>query len=221
MIAVGLIACAAAALLSTDQPIGAAELAWGAQTPIPGSKPVAIPGGGTMRIDEAGLRASAPNAAGYRLYRVAAALDVSRGAAIGHGRARCLVRAPAQALVAQTPNRRAAFPQPSEELSDQPVSRSLKIEFSIQGTDLAGVSLGDAFGRFTSEPGVKVEWTKYQPARQGWDWGLPAGRPTKPLTLAFAAIWRTTATPAARIACTLTTGKGKTGVKTAGTLKKN
>lgn len=214
----GLIASAAAALLSTDQPIGATDLAWGAQAPIPGSKPVAIPGGGTMRIGEAGLRASPPNAAGYRLYRVAAALDLSRGAAIGHGRARCLVQAPAGALVAQTPNRRAAFPQPSEELSDQPVSRSLKIEFGIEGADLAGVSLGDAFGRFTSEPGVKVEWTKYQPARQGWDWGLPAGRPAKPLTLAFAAIWRTTATPAARIACTVETAAGTATVRTASSL---
>ncbi len=179
MIAVGLIACAAAALLSTDQPIGAAEVEWGAPTPIPESKPVAIPGGGTMRIGQAGLRATAPNGGGYRLYRIAAALEISRSAAVGHGRVRCLVQVPAGALVARTPNGRAAYPQPSEDLAGQPVARNVKIEFSIEGTDLAAVSLGDAFKRFASEPGVKAEWTKYEPARQGWDWGLPGGHPSQ------------------------------------------
>jgi hypothetical protein len=218
VIAVGLIASAAAAVLSTDEPIGAAEVEWDAQAPISASKPVAIPGGGTMRIGQAGLRATAPNGGGYRLYRIAAALEVSRGAAVGHGRARCLVQIPAQALVARTPNGRAAYPQPSEDLVDQPVARNVKIEFGIEGTDLAAVSLGDAFKHFASEPGVNTEWTKYQPTRQGWDWGLPGGRPAQPLTLAFATVLRASAKPTARIACTVTTGAGTVTARTFGTL---
>jgi hypothetical protein len=216
-IAIGLIACVAAAVLSTDEPIGAAEVAWGASMSIPVSGPSAIPGGGTMRIGQAELRATPPNGSGYRLYRIAAMLETSKGAAVGHGRARCLVRVPAGALVARTPNGRAAYPQPSEDLAGQPVARDVKIEFNIEGTDLAAVSLRDAFGRFANEPGVKAEWTKYESTRQGWDWGLPGGRPAQPLALAFATVLRAPVKPTAGIACTVTTGAGKAAARTTGT----
>ncbi|HJX33517.1 MAG TPA: hypothetical protein VJ257_04905, partial [Solirubrobacterales bacterium] len=69
-IAVGLVACVAAALLSTDEPIGAAALAWETHSSIPDSKPAAIPGGGVMRIGDAEIRATSPNVSGYKLYRV-------------------------------------------------------------------------------------------------------------------------------------------------------
>ncbi len=220
VIAAGLIACVAAALLTTNAPIGATALTWGAKAPFPDSAPVRIPGGGAMRLGDAGIRATSPNVSGYVLYRVAAVLKISPGAAVGYARVRCSVQVPGRTLAVRTPKQRATYPQPSEKLSDQPVPPNSVVEFSTQGANLSTVSLRDAFGRFTSEPGVKVEWGKYQPARQGWDWGLPAGLPAKPLTLAFASIWRTTATPAARIACTLTTGKGMTRVKADGALKK-
>ena len=218
LIAIGLLACVAAALLSTDKPIGAAALAWETHSSIPDSKPAAIPGGGAMRIGDAGIRATSPNISGYKLYRVAAVLAISRGAAVGHGRVRCGMRVPSRVIVTRTPSERAAYPRPSEELIDQPVPPSSVVEFSAQGTDLATVEMHDAFGRFTAEPGIKVDWAPYRPARQEWDWGLPAGRPAKPLTLAFASIWRTTANPAAQIGCTVTTGAGSATAATAGAL---
>ncbi len=220
VIAVGLIACVAAALLSTDKPIGATELAWGAQTSIPDSKPVAIPGGGTMRIGDAGLRDSVTNAAGYTLFRVAATLEISRGAAIGHGRAQCLGPGARTALVAQTPNGRAAYPQPSEELSDQPVPRSLMIEFSVAG-------IRPRHG----QPPRRLRALHQRARRQSRVGEIPTGSPgmglgparrppAKPLTLPFATIFRTPAKPAARIACTLTTGRGTARVAMAGALRK-
>jgi hypothetical protein len=220
VIAVGLIACLVAALLSTDEPIGAAALAWETQGSIPVSKPAAIPGGGTMRIGNGEIRATAPNVSGYALYRVAAVLAISRGAAVGHGRVQCSMRVPSRAIVTRTPSERAAYPRPSEELIDQPVPPSSVVEFSAHGTDLATVEMHDAFRRFTTEPGIKVDWAPYRPARQEWEWGLPTGRPAKPLTLAFTSIWRTTSTPAAHIACTVTTGAGTATAATAGSLKK-
>ncbi len=220
MIALGLLACLAAALLSTDEPIGAAALAWETQGSTPDSKPVAIPGGGTMRIGNGEIRATAPNVSGYELYRVAAVLAISRGAAVGHGRVRCSMRVPSRAIVTRTPSERASYPRPSEELIDQPVPPSSMVEFSAHGTNLAVVEMHDAFRRFTTEPGIKVDWAPYRPARQEWEWGLPVGRPAKPLTLAFTSIWRTTSTPAARISCAVTTGGGTATTETAGSLKK-
>jgi len=219
VIAVGLIACVAAALLATDEPIGASDLEWEAKSALPSSKPAPVPGGGgTMRIENAGLRGTAPNFSGYKLFRVAATLTIPAGTPIGHGKVDCVTQTSRQTIVARTPKKRASYPRPSEELVDQPVPSRVTVEFNAHGTDLASVELNDAFHRFGTEPGIKVDWAPYRETRQEWEWGLPAGQPQKPLELAFASIWRTTATPAAQIACTLTTGAGSAGVRTSGSL---
>lgn len=218
MIAVGLLATVAAALLSTEEPIGATVLSWEARAPLPDSKPAPIPGGGRMRLSEAGIRATEANAGGYRLYRVAAALTIDAGSAAGRDRVRCVVRVPSRtALIVRTPENRAAYPLPSTELAKQPAPSRVSVEFSSNGAELAKVELGDAFGAFTNQPGVVVDWAPFRPGRQTWEWRLPGGRPARPLRLGFASIWRTTGTPAARISCSVK-GAGSTTVRTAGTL---
>jgi hypothetical protein len=218
VIAVGLVATVAAALASTDKPLSAAQLTWEERAPLPDSKPVAIPGGGTMRIEQAGLRATALNAGGYRLYRVAAVLNIGTGAAVGQGRVRCITRVPTRTIVAHTTKQRASYPQPSDDLIKQGVPRTSLVEFSAQNSDLAVVEFEDAFDRFTGKTDITVEWTPFRPGQQGWAWGLPSGRPGKPLTLGFGSIWRTTVTPAARIACTVETEAGAATTRTAGSL---
>jgi hypothetical protein len=61
VIAIGLLATVAAALLSTDKLIGAATLEWVEEAPLPDSKKAAIPGGGTMKLTEADIRSSEAN----------------------------------------------------------------------------------------------------------------------------------------------------------------
>ncbi|MBW8058910.1 MAG: hypothetical protein FVQ78_00970 [Solirubrobacterales bacterium] len=217
VIAVGLIGCVAAALLSTDKPIGAVELSWESKRPLPDSAPAAIPGGGEMRLSGAGIRVAAPNVSGYRLYRVAAVLTIDAGSAAGRGRIRCPIRVQRRTIVARTPNRRASYPRPSEELIKQEVPPSSIVEFNARGTDLAAVELSDAFHEFTGARGVTVEWAPYRQGVQEWVWGLPPGRPAEPLSLAFASIWRTTGTPGVRIACTVETATGSATTATAGT----
>jgi hypothetical protein len=219
VIAVGLFATVAAALLATDAPIGAAALEWAEKTPLPDSKPADVPGGGRMQLAEAGIRSTEANAGRYTLYRVAFALEVGRGAAIGHGRIRCEVRVPRRTIVAKTPKSRASYPRSSEDLADQEVSETSLVEFSSHSTDLASVGIGDVLGsRYTEQPGIVVEWAPYRIGRQAWKLGLPAGRPAKPLRLPFVSIWRTTVTPAAKVTCTVETATGKAAVRTAGTL---
>ena len=48
----------------------------------------------------------------------------------------------------------------------------------------------------------------------------PPGRPSEPLRLGFASIWRGAAVPAAHIACTLTTSAGSATAATAGAMAK-
>jgi hypothetical protein len=219
VIAVGLLATIAAALLSTDAPLGAAELEWTEKRPLPDSKVAGIPGGGTVQLTEAGIRSTEPNAGDYTLYRVAAVLRVSGGAAIGQGRIRCEVQVPARTIVAKTPKSRASYPRSSENLAEQPVSETSLVEYSSHSTDLASVAIGDVLGdRYTREDGIVVEWAPFRIGRQVWKLGLPSGRPNEALRLPFVSIWRTTTTPAAKMSCSVETAGGNAAVRTAGTL---
>ncbi len=219
VIAVGLIATVFAALLSTDEPIGAATLEWVEKAPLPDSKVVSIPGGGQMQLTETGIRATEPNVSDYTLYRVSAVLTIDAGSAVGQGRLRCSVHVPHGAEAAKTQKSRAAYPRSSEDLVEQEVSETSLVEFSSHSAELASVEVGDVLGkRYTEEPGIVVEWAPYQVGKQVWQLGFPAGQPKAPLHLPFVSIWRTTVTPAARMACTIETAAGSATVRTAGAL---
>ena len=220
MIAVGLLATLAAALLSTDKPIGAVALEWVEESKMPASPPAAIPGGGSMRLSDGLIRATEENVSDYTLYQTSALLTIDAGSAVGQGRLRCSIRVPKQTIVAKTYNSsRASYPRSSEELAEQEPPERPLIEFSSHSTDLASVELGDVLGRrYTEVPGIVVEWAPFRIGQQVWQWGLPSGRPKEDLLLPLASIWRTTASPAARLACTIETGAGKATVRTAGSL---
>lgn len=226
VIAIGLLATVAAALLSSsDASTGAAALEWEVEQKLPDSKPVEVPGGGgTMQLTDAGLRGTGQNVSGYQLYRSAAVLSISKGAPVGGGRVTCKILVPpSHTIVAHTPNNRGSYPRPSEEedLIKQEVPEQVVVEFTAHGTDAAIVELGDAFDEFVNERGVTVSWAPFRIGRQGWQWGLPSGRPAKRLDLGFASIWRTTGTPTAQISCVLTTSAGSASVKTGGSLPAN
>lgn len=223
VVAVGLLACLAAAVLSTDKSSGSAtDLEWVQKAPLPDSKAVPVPGsGGEMRLTEAGIRATGTNVSGYSLYRVAAMLEIDAGSPVGGGRIRCAIQAPRDTEVAQTPGSRASYPRSSEDLFAQEVPEVMLAEFSSHGAALAVLEFEDLFAAgFSSERGLKVEWPPYQIGKERWEWFLPPGQPEKRLELPFASVWKTTAIPSAKIACTLTTSAGEATVKTAGALPK-
>lgn len=221
VVAVGLLACLAAAVLATDKSSGsAADLEWVQMQPLPDSTAVAVPGGsGDMQLTEAGIRATGINVSGYSLYRVSALLEIDAGAPIGSGRILCEIRAPAGTEVAQTPGSRASYPRSTEDLFAQEVPEVVLAEFSSHGAALAVLEFEDLFpDGLSSERGVKVEWPTYEVGTERWEWFLPPGRPATDLKLPFATVWKTTAIPTAKLACTLTTSAGKATVKTAGAL---
>lgn len=225
VIAVGLLATVLAAWLSTDRPVGsAAQLEWIARAPLPGTEPAAIPGGGSMRLEEGQIRVTEANLSGYRLYRVSQVVAFEAGSATGQGRLRCTmdVPDPPRTLVAHTPGSRASYPRSTgegKELLDQgEVPNTVLLEFNIQGKELASVEFADVFDVFTTAPGVTVSWGTFREGAQIWQWSLPEGRPAEPLRLGFASVWRTTGAPEARPSCTLETSAGEAAVRTAGEL---
>lgn len=220
VVAVGLLATVAAAMLSTTKPIGAVEIDWEAKSPISDSRPVEIPGGGSMQIVDAGLRTSEANIAGYRLFRVVAVLQIEEGSAVGQARVRCRTDVPRRTIPAKTPGSRASYPRSSsgEDLRKQEVPERVVVEFSFRGSDIGSVELGDAFREFVNVPGVVVSWPPYRVALQEWQWGFPEGRPDRDVALGFASIWRTTTEPASKITCTVENAEGAATATTEGRL---
>jgi hypothetical protein len=220
VIAVGLIATIAAALLSTDEAGGSSvEIEWTAHAPLPGSPPAAIPGGGSMRLDDGGLRTTEKNIEGERIFRATSVLRIEAGSAVGQARVRCRMRG-GGAELGRTVNSRGAFPRSSGEynLTKQDVPGSVGVRLPIQGAEYASLELGDAFETFTDLPGVVVSWQPHRIHSQEWQWGLPEGRLQEPLALGFAGFWRTSGQVSTQISCTLETDAGKATVRTAGKL---
>lgn len=221
VIAIGLLATLAAAVLSNENLAGSvATLEWVEKAPLPDSKKTTIPGGGEMQLTKTEIRATEPNIGEYTLFRSSAQLRISAGSAVGQARLRCSILVSKRTIPAKTPKSRASYPRSSEELSEQETSETAAVEFSSHSTDLAAVEMADIIGkRYTSEKGIVVEWAPFRIGRQVWKYGLPAGRPKEDLTLPFASIWRTTSKPAAQIACKVENSAGTATVSTAGKLE--
>ncbi len=224
IVGVGLLACVAAALLSTDKASGeAAHLEWVQVGKVPDSKPVAVPGGKqTMELTGGDIRATGTNDSGYSLFRVSSVLRIEAGAPVGGGRILCSVKADHGTEIAQTSGGlRATYPRSSEDgIYGQEVPETILIDFSSHGDELAVLEVNDLPTRFTTEKGVKLEWPEYQVGTEHLKYFLPDGKPKEDLELPFDTVWKTTTVPAAKIACTLTTSAGDATVRTAGSLPK-
>jgi hypothetical protein len=221
VVAVGLLACIAAALLTADKSSGeAANLEWVKTARIPDSKSVKVPGGSeSMRLTEAGISATGTNVSGYSLFRVAATLQIDAGAPIGDGHILCAVKAGRQTEIAQTAGGlRATYPRSSEAgIYSQEVPETILVDFSARGAELAVLETA-GIAQFTTEKGVKLEWPTYKIGTERLKYFIAGGKPT--IELPFYTVWKTTSVPAAAIACTLTVSAGKATVRAEGALKK-
>jgi hypothetical protein len=225
VVAIGLLACVVAAVLSTDKAGGeAADLEWVQGGPVPDSKPVAVPGGSQkMELTAGKIRATGTNDSGYSLFQIASILRIDAGAPIGGGRIGCSVKVGRDTEIAQSSNGlRATYPRSSEDgIYGQDVPETILLDFSSHGLELAVLEVGDEPPRFTTEQGVKVEWPEYEAGTEHIKYFLPDGKPKQDLELPFYTVWKANGVvPSAKLACTLTTSAGKATVRTAGTLPK-
>ena len=221
VIAVGLLATAVAALASTDESGGAwVEVEWVAKAALVDSKPAQIPGGGSMRLRDVGLRVTEDNINGERIFRLAAILEVETGSAVGKARVGCTTSG-GGAELARTGDNRGAFPRSTSEesLTKQDVPDRVGLKFHISGGEFASLELGDAFDTYTDLRAVVGTWEKHRTTSMGWQWGFPEGRPQKPVTLGFASFWKTTKPPSGSISCTVENATGSATVRTTGSLR--
>lgn len=221
VVAIGLLATLFAALLSTDESGGAwVEVEWAARGALADSGPARIPGGGSMKLQDVGLRVTEANINGERLFRLAAVLQIDAGSAVGQARVGCTMRG-GGAELARTGDNRGAFPRSTSEesLTKQEVPDRVGLKFRIGGGEYASLELGDAFDAYTDLRGVVGTWEKHRTDSMGWQWGLPEGRPDKPVSLGFASFWKTTRAPSGSVDCTVENAVGSAAVGTEGSLR--
>jgi hypothetical protein len=223
VVAVGLLACLAAALLTTGKGSGeAANLEWVQTAKIPNSKPVAVPGATqTMQLVEGRMRASGTNVSGYSLFQVAPKLRIDAGAPIGDARIVCSVHGgPGSEIAQSSGGLRATYPRSSEAgIYGQEVPEVILLDFSSHGSELAVLEVLDEPARFTTAQGVKLEWPEYEAGTEHLKYFL-TDKPEGVFELPFFTVWKATKVPAAAVACTLETSAGKATVRTAGSLPK-
>lgn len=217
VIAVGLVACAVAALATAGKSEGeAAYLEWVQTGKAKASKAVTIAGGkGEMQLTDARIRATGTNVSGYSLYITSARLNVSGGSPIGNSSILCKVKAPKGTEVAQSSgDLRATYPRSSDDgIYSQEVPETVLMDFSSKSNELASLEVPDRALRFTTERGVKLDWPEFRLGEERLKY-IITGKPEKDLVLPFFTIWRTTDVPSATVSCALETSAGTSRVST-------
>ncbi|MGN6275084.1 MAG: hypothetical protein ACTHNP_04020 [Solirubrobacterales bacterium] len=217
VVAVGLVACVVAALAATSKGEGeAATLEWVQNKSFPDTKAIALAGGkGTMSLVNNSISATGVNVSGYSLFRAGSTLRISSGAPIGGSRILCTIQTGRGTEIGQTNGGlRATYPRSSEDgIYNQEVPEAVFVEFSSHGSEVAQLEITGLPKRFTDEQGVKLEWPEYEVGKERLKYFI-TGKPKQELTLPFFTIWKTTASPAAKIACRLTTSAGNATVRT-------
>jgi hypothetical protein len=225
VVVIGLIATLAAAILSGGGGGGeSAHLEFVQKAKIPDSKPVAVPGSKTAKMQLVGgtIKATGTNVAGYELFRVLSIAKIDPGGRIG-GELLCSIHAPRTGtLIAQsTGGLRMLYPRSSEEgVNGQEVPESVLARFASHSHLAAYLEevTEDMPEKFTTIEGVKVGWPEYEEGTEHILYHLPHGKAKTTVELPFYTVWKTQKAPAAQIACTLETKLGKATVETEGSL---
>jgi hypothetical protein len=228
VVAVGLLATLAAAVLTTGKGSGeAAHLEFTKTRKIADSKAVTVPGSNDakMRLVEGNIRSTNTNTAGYSLFRVFYVLKIDKGAPIGGGRILCSIHVPRSgteiAHSSGTGSLRMLYPRSSREgIYGQPIPEGVVAQFSSHGYELAVLEeiSEDMPARWASIQGVKLGWPQFEEGTEHLLYYLPDGKAKETVLLPSYSLWKTQKPAKAQIACTLRVAAGKATVETEGSL---
>jgi hypothetical protein len=223
IVVIGLLACVAAAVLTTGKGEGeVAYLEWVQSGTIANSQPAIVPGATQkMQLVRGKMRATGTNVSGYSLFEVATTLRIDAAAPIGGARIQCSVHGGRGSEIAQSSGGlRATYPRSSEAgIYGQGMPETLLLDFSSHGSELAVLEVLEEPSRFTNAKGVKLEWPEYEEGTENLNYYL-TDKPESAFQLPFFTVWKSTSVPKAQIACTLETSAGEATVRTAGALPK-
>ncbi len=210
VVAIGVFASILAAVLTNENLSSADTLPWAGSRTMASTKAVPLGPQGSIRLLKPRIFASKTNIAGYTLFMIETRLALNVGRYDGRAAARCSISAPLPATNAQTPNQRAAYPRPSENLDDQSVTDYVVAEFAARGGAYSAVDTtpGEnlSFVEYSDLPGTELLWETYLDNHAVWDWLLPEKQSGKTAKLGFFSLFRTTERLPAKIECTAAAG---------------
>ncbi len=198
-----------------------AELDWATTEVVKTPKATDFDGKGQFGLRRTTITAIPPNGEGQLIYRVSGQVVIDSA-----GKKPTLVtcdftapNAPSVAedletTVARTPNLRAAWPRPSDDLSAQEVPESLVVRFNAVGNRITGVPVRDSINRYTNTGSpTLVDWGGYEEDSlntHSFIWDMPEGTGPGPASLGYAVVFKTPfAKPHTDITCTGEAGSKK------------
>ncbi len=228
VVAIGLLATLAAAVLTTGKGSGeAAHLEFTQKAKFADSSPALVPGSNDakMQLVEGNIKTTNTNTSGYSLFRVFYVLKIDKGAPIGGGRILCAIHVPRTGTeIAQSHGGlRMLYPRSSKEgIYGQPIPETVLAQFSSHGYELAVLEeiTEDMPERWASIEGVKLGWPEFEEGTEHLLYYLPDGKAKETVLLPSYSIWRTQKAARAQIACTLQVAAGKATVETEGSLRR-
>ncbi|MGK2955651.1 MAG: hypothetical protein ACSLFI_08295 [Solirubrobacterales bacterium] len=158
---------------------------------------------GEIGMRRTSISALPPNGGGQLVFRIGGVAVVEAGTKPTE--VRCAVTATGQdTTIARTPNLRAVWPRPSDDLQDQEFPESLVLKFNAVGKEILGVPISDVIRRYidTLSP-ASVDWDTDVIGTQEWVWSLPKGTGPAPAALGYVVVFRTAFRPEADLRCSV------------------
>lgn len=180
-----------------------AELGWDVIESVPTPQQKQLGERGSFRLARTSISAIAPNANDELVYRVSGVVTIDSGGRFPTA-VRCDVSTAngGEAMIARTPNLRAAWPRPSDILQKQEVPESSVVKFHASGASVLGLPIRDVFRRYTdSAAPTVVSWDGYEEKVHNWIWMMERGTGSGAATLGYSVIFKTGEQPEGLIDC--------------------
>ncbi|MGK2933584.1 MAG: hypothetical protein ACSLFD_12600 [Solirubrobacterales bacterium] len=201
VVVVGLVITAMVIAIDLRGGGSSAEVDWATTEEVKVPKKTDFDGKGLFELRRTTISAIPPNGAGELIYRIAGVVVVD-SAGEKPTNVTCRFVAPAsegtipdnETTVARTPNLRAAWPRPSEELKAQEVPESLVVKFNAVGNKITGVPIRDQFNRYTNSASpTLVDWGGYEDDSlntHSFIWDMADGTGPGPAALGYAVVFK-------------------------------
>lgn len=161
---------------------------------------------GELNMRRTTISALPPNGGGQSIFRIGGVAVVDSGKL--PTTVVCAVDSIADdTTIARTPNLRAAWPRPSDELQAQEVPESMVLKFNQVGNSILGVPIRDVINRYTNSASPTMAgWDTDVIGTQKWTWTMDKGSGPGPATLGYVVVFRTLTRPKADIDCSAKIG---------------
>lgn len=219
MVIVGLVTSLGIFGLSKKSGGTSAELDWDVKEPVKTPVERQLGDKGTFRLARTSISAIAPNVEGELIYRVSGMVTIDSDRRVPTV-VRCDIATTngGESMIARTPNLRAAWPRPSDDLHRQEVPETAVVKFNAVGASVLGLPIRDVFRRYTdSDAPTLVDWDGYEEKVQNWVWTMEEGTGSGAATLGYAVVFKTAEQPTGEIECkaALAPGSGSGRASTA------